>query len=86
MTFSLSPSGSREFRKSSGRPPKTRKRDGEERPTSRERQRATESNRLTQLLPAEGQAGGVLIQVLVEVNTQVAQLLLDVLDLLLQHS
>lgn len=42
--------------------------------------------RLTQLLSAEGQAGGVLVQVLVEVDAQVAQLLLDVLDLLLQRS
>lgn len=43
MTFSLSPSGSREFKKSSGRPPKTRTRDGEKRVTTRGRQRVTNS-------------------------------------------
>lgn len=32
---------------------------------------------LTQLLPGKLQAGGVLVQVLAEVNTQVAELLLD---------
>lgn len=37
---------------------------------------------LTQLLACEGQEGGVLIQVLVEVDAQQAQLLLDLLDLL----
>lgn len=41
--------------------------------------------RLTQLVSAERQAGGVLVQVLVEVDAQVAQLLLDVFDLLLQQ-
>lgn len=39
----------------------------------------------TQLLSAEGQAGGVLVQVLVEVDAQLAQLLLDAFDLLLQR-
>lgn len=39
---------------------------------------------LTQLVSAEGQAGGVLVQVLVEVDAEVAQLLLDALDLLFQ--
>ena len=37
---------------------------------------------LTQLFSGEGQAGGVLVQVLVEVDAQVAQLLLDGFDLL----
>lgn len=40
---------------------------------------------LTQLVSAEGQAGGVLVQVLVEVDAQVAQRLLDALDLLFQQ-
>lgn len=38
--------------------------------------------RLTELLPREGQAGGVLIQVLVEVNAQVTESLFDRFDLL----
>lgn len=37
---------------------------------------------LTQLLSGESQTSGVFIQVLVEVNAQVAQLLLDPLDFL----
>lgn len=40
------------------------------------------SSRLTQLVPAERQTGGVLIQVLIEIDAQVAQLLLDAFDLL----
>lgn len=42
------------------------------------------ASRLTQLVPAERQAGGVLVQVLVEVDAQVAQFLLDGFDLLSQ--
>lgn len=38
--------------------------------------------RLTQLLAAEAQTGRVLVEVLVEVDAQAAQLLLDGLDLL----
>lgn len=38
--------------------------------------------RLTQLLAAEAQAGRVLVEVLVEVDAQAAQLLLDGFDLL----
>lgn len=41
---------------------------------------------LTQLLSCEGQEGGVLVEVLVEVDAQQAQPLLDVLDLLQRHS
>ena len=37
---------------------------------------------LTQLLAGEAQSGGVLVQVFAEVDAQVAQLLLDALDLL----
>ena len=37
---------------------------------------------LTQLLSGESQTSGVFVQVLVEVNAQVAQLLLDPLDFL----
>lgn len=40
------------------------------------------SSRLTQLVPAERQTGGVLVQVLIEIDAQVAQLLLDGFDLL----
>lgn len=40
---------------------------------------------LTQLVSAEAQTGRVLVQVLVEVDAQVAQLLLDGLDFLLQQ-
>lgn len=40
--------------------------------------------RLTELITGKGQAGGVLIQVLVEVDAQVTQLLLDGFDLLLR--
>lgn len=43
---------------------------------------AKEGGRLTQLVPAERQTGGVLVQVLVEVDAQVAQFLLDGFDLL----
>lgn len=38
--------------------------------------------RLTKLLAAEAQAGGVLVEVLVEVDAQATQLLLNDLDLL----
>lgn len=46
----------------------------------------SQSGGLTQFVSAEGQSGGVLVQVLVEIDAQVAQLLLDGLDLLLQQS
>lgn len=39
----------------------------------------------TQLLSGETQISGVLVQMLVEIDTQSAQFLLDLLDLLLQE-
>lgn len=43
------------------------------------------SSGLTQLVSGERQTGGVLVQVLVEVDAEVAQLLLDGFDLLMQE-
>lgn len=48
--------------------------------------RRSGSGGLTQLVSAERQTGGVFVQVLVEVDAQVAQLLLDGLDLLCRQS
>ncbi len=88
MTFNLSPSCSRELRKSSGRPPETstfnvliHREEIQVRLSE-----GSQSGGLTQLVSAERQTGGVLVQVLVEIDAQVAQLLLDGLDLLLQQS
>lgn len=89
MTFSFSPSFSRALRKSSGRPPEIKTFNVLIRKEGGNQVRPPEGSRpggLTQLVSGEGKTGGVLIQVLVEIDAQVAQLLLDSLDLLSQQS